>query len=152
MLLRKMQGKELEARQLKTKGGKNWVQRAAARWRCQEPQLPGKTRPRPSSPRNSMRVNCVGSLLNTQAIWSCTNGLIQVRNLLNVTFVGNTSLRQATFRLTYAGTLGRSHTSVKSVERGLQPLVTSSATSSFTLERSHTCVTRAAEGSATSAI
>lgn len=28
---------------------------------------------------------------------------------------------------------------------GLQPLVTSSATSSFTLERSHTCVTHAAE-------
>lgn len=28
------------------------------------------------------------------------------------------SCRQATFRLIYAGTLGRSHTSVKSVERG----------------------------------
>ncbi|XP_052592003.1 zinc finger and BTB domain-containing protein 49 isoform X4 [Peromyscus californicus insignis] len=87
--------REPEARLLKKRGGKNWVQRAAMRWRFREPRPHGKTHPRASSPRSSTHVNCVGSLLNTRAIWSCTNGPIQVRNLLNVTFVGNTSLRFA---------------------------------------------------------
>uniref|UniRef100_A0A8I5R8J6 Zinc finger and BTB domain containing 49 n=1 Tax=Papio anubis TaxID=9555 RepID=A0A8I5R8J6_PAPAN len=41
-----------------------------------------------------------------------------VRNLLNVTFVGNISLRQVTCRLTYAGILVKNHTSARSVERG----------------------------------
>ncbi|XP_076401793.1 zinc finger and BTB domain-containing protein 49 isoform X4 [Peromyscus maniculatus bairdii] len=87
--------REPEARLLQKRGGKNRAQKAATRWRFREPRPHGKTRPRASSPRSSTHVNCVGSLLNTRAIWSCTNGPIQVRNLLSVTFVGNTSLRFA---------------------------------------------------------
>ncbi|XP_052590770.1 zinc finger and BTB domain-containing protein 49 isoform X4 [Peromyscus californicus insignis] len=73
--------REPEARLLKKRGGKNWVQRAAMRWRFREPRPHGKTHPRASSPRSSTHVNCVGSLLNTRAIWSCTNGPIQAGNL-----------------------------------------------------------------------
>uniref|UniRef100_A0A8C5KU59 C2H2-type domain-containing protein n=1 Tax=Jaculus jaculus TaxID=51337 RepID=A0A8C5KU59_JACJA len=71
---------ELAARALKKKEVKNRAPRAfmvSVKPRCPKPQPHLRTHPRPFIPRDITRVNCVGNLLNTQAIWSCINGLIQ---------------------------------------------------------------------------
>ncbi|KAK9399275.1 zinc finger and BTB domain-containing protein 49 [Crotalus adamanteus] len=70
---------------------------------------------------------------------------LQVKSLLNVTFVENVSHRLAIFRLTCVAILVRNHSFVKSAGRGLLPLETSSATLLFTLEKNRTCVTLVVE-------
>ncbi|XP_025028339.1 zinc finger and BTB domain-containing protein 49 isoform X5 [Python bivittatus] len=71
-----------------------------------------------SFPRGSILVCYVEKLLNIQAIWSSTYGLIQVRSHLNVTFVGNVSHRQVIFRLICVGIPVKNLTFVKSVGKG----------------------------------